>query len=51
MGCTLASAIAAGLAKGLPLIEAVEVAQQYTWDSLSQARKVGGGQLIPMRSL
>ena len=50
-GCTLASAIAAGLAKGLSLIESVEVAQQYTWDSLLQARKVGGGQLIPMRSL
>jgi hydroxymethylpyrimidine/phosphomethylpyrimidine kinase len=48
-GCTLASAIAAGLAKGLPLIEAVETAQQFTWDSLSLARKVGAGQLIPWR--
>ena len=48
-GCTLASAVAAGLAKGLSLIASVEVAQQYTWHSLSQARKVGGGQLIPMR--
>lgn len=50
-GCTLASATAAGLAKGLSLIESVEVAQQYTWRSLSQARKVGGGQLIPLRLL
>ncbi|HFC91453.1 MAG TPA: hydroxymethylpyrimidine/phosphomethylpyrimidine kinase [Leucothrix mucor] len=49
-GCTLASAIAAGVANGLSLIDSVEVAQQYTWDSLSQARKVGGGQLIPLRS-
>ena len=48
-GCTLASATAAGLAKGLPLIEAVEVAQKYTWGSLSQARKIGRGQLIPLR--
>lgn len=28
-GCTLASAIAAELAKGLPLREAVEAASQY----------------------
>ncbi|MCK5917828.1 MAG: hydroxymethylpyrimidine/phosphomethylpyrimidine kinase [Cocleimonas sp.] len=48
-GCTLASAIAAGLAKGLVLVNAVEIAQQYTWDSLSQAHRIGGGQLIPMR--
>jgi hydroxymethylpyrimidine/phosphomethylpyrimidine kinase len=48
-GCTLAAAIAAGLAKGLPLIEAVETAQQFTWDSLSFARKIGTGQLIPLR--
>ena len=48
-GCTLAAAIAAGLAKGLSLIESVEIAQEYTWKSLSQARKIGDGQLIPFR--
>lgn len=48
-GCTLAAAIAAGLARGLSLVEAVEIAQKYTWTSLSQARKIGGGQLIPLR--
>ena len=48
-GCTLASAVAAGLAKGLSLLEAVEIAQKYTWESLSQARKISDGQLIPLR--
>lgn len=48
-GCTIAAAIAAGLAKNLPLVEAVEIAQEYTWNSLLRARKIGNGQLIPLR--
>ncbi|MCK5903101.1 MAG: hydroxymethylpyrimidine/phosphomethylpyrimidine kinase [Cocleimonas sp.] len=48
-GCTLATAVAVGLAKQLPLVEAVAIAQQYTWDSLSRARKIGRGQFIPWR--
>jgi len=48
-GCTIAAAIAAGLAKKLSLIEAVEIAQEYTWGSLVKARKIGHGQLIPLR--
>ena len=48
-GCTLASAVAACLAKGLSLLEAVEIGQKYTWESLSKAQKIGKGQLIPLR--
>lgn len=48
-GCTIAAAVAAGLAKNLSLIDAVEIAQKYTWESLLSARKIGGGQLIPLR--
>lgn len=48
-GCTIAAAIAAGLAKKLSLIDAVEIAQEYTWGSLLRARKIGNGQLIPLR--
>lgn len=48
-GCTLASAIAAMLANGIPLPEAVREAQEYTWQSLSKAFRPGMGQLIPDR--
>ncbi|MCW8907980.1 MAG: hydroxymethylpyrimidine/phosphomethylpyrimidine kinase [Sedimenticola sp.] len=49
-GCTLASAIAAGLARGMPLEEAVSRAQTYTWDSLSAGWRPGKGQHLPDRS-
>jgi hydroxymethylpyrimidine/phosphomethylpyrimidine kinase len=44
-GCTLSSAIAAGLAKGLALAEAVRAAKTYVTDSLaaSQRLHVGSG--------
>ncbi len=44
-GCTLSSAIAAGLAKGLALAEAVRAAKAYVTDSLvaSQRLQVGSG--------
>jgi hydroxymethylpyrimidine/phosphomethylpyrimidine kinase len=48
-GCTLASAIAAGLARGLALHDAVQRAQQYTWDALDKALSTGRCQFTPDR--
>jgi hydroxymethylpyrimidine/phosphomethylpyrimidine kinase len=48
-GCTLASAIAATIANGLPMTEAVRDAQEYTWQTLSSAYRPGMGQQIPDR--
>ncbi len=48
-GCTLAAAIAARIAQGLPLSTAVAQAQDYTWQSLHQANKFGSGQALPNR--
>jgi hydroxymethylpyrimidine/phosphomethylpyrimidine kinase len=48
-GCTLASAIAAALANGLGVPEAVRDAQEYTWQSLAAGFRIGAGQLIPNR--
>ncbi len=48
-GCTLASAIAALLANGLELPEAVREAQEYTWNTLAKAYRPGMGQLLPDR--
>jgi hydroxymethylpyrimidine/phosphomethylpyrimidine kinase len=48
-GCTLASAIAATLANGLEVPEAVREAQEYTWQALSAAFRPGMGQYIPDR--
>jgi hydroxymethylpyrimidine/phosphomethylpyrimidine kinase len=48
-GCTLASAIAAMLANGLDLPEAVREAQEYTWQSLKKAYRPGMGQFLPDR--
>ena len=48
-GCTLASAIAATIANGLPIAEAVRDAQEYTWQALSSAYRPGMGQMIPDR--
>jgi hydroxymethylpyrimidine/phosphomethylpyrimidine kinase len=42
-GCTLSSAIAAGLAKGLSVREAVSTAQDYVGLALQTAPSVGGG--------
>ncbi|AXQ30957.1 hydroxymethylpyrimidine/phosphomethylpyrimidine kinase [Solimonas sp. K1W22B-7] len=50
-GCTLASAIAALLAAGRPLDQALEQAQAYTHGALSRAYPVGAGRLIPGRSI
>ena len=48
-GCTLASAIAASLANGLPLAEGVYEAQEYTWQSLKAGFRPGMGQYLPDR--
>lgn len=48
-GCTLASAIAATLANGLAMEDAVRDAQEYTWQCLKQAFRLGMGQHIPDR--
>ena len=49
-GCTLASAIAAALARGAALPEAVHEGQQFTWRSLAAAYRPGGGQYLPQRA-
>lgn len=48
-GCTLASAIAALLANGLPIEDAVKEAQEYTWQALQFGFRPGMGQHIPDR--
>ena len=48
-GCTLASAIAAELAKGLEPPEAAHAAQRFTWESLAAGFRLGGGQFLPNR--
>jgi hydroxymethylpyrimidine/phosphomethylpyrimidine kinase len=48
-GCTLASAIGALLAKGIPVEQAVRQAQEYTWKSLAAGFSPGHGQAIPDR--
>jgi hydroxymethylpyrimidine/phosphomethylpyrimidine kinase len=42
-GCTLSSAIAAGLAKGLPLADAVRAAKTYLTDALAAASRINIG--------
>jgi hydroxymethylpyrimidine/phosphomethylpyrimidine kinase len=48
-GCTLASALAANLARGLDIGDAVYEAQDYTWQALSHAFRPGMGQYLPDR--
>lgn len=48
-GCTLASSIAAMLAKGIDPISAVEAAQEFTWNSLKAGFRPGKGQYLPDR--
>lgn len=48
-GCTLASAIAAHLAKRQAVPEAAREAQEYTWQTLAAAFRTGAGQLLPNR--
>ncbi|MCW5623626.1 MAG: hydroxymethylpyrimidine/phosphomethylpyrimidine kinase [Burkholderiales bacterium] len=48
-GCTLASALAATVANGLPMPEAVRDAQEFTWQALRSGFRPGMGQYIPDR--
>lgn len=48
-GCTLASAVAAALAHGLEMPQAVHEAQDFTWQALAHAFRPGMGQHIPNR--
>ncbi len=48
-GCTLASALAASIAHGLDVAEAVREAQEYTWQTLKAGFRPGMGQYIPDR--
>ena len=48
-GCTLAAAIAALLANGLSMEDAVHEAQEYTWEALKYGFRPGMGQHIPDR--
>ena len=49
-GCTLAAAIAGYLAHRMPLANAIQQAQQFTWQALNHAERKGFGQHIPNRS-
>ncbi len=48
-GCTLASALAALLARGHDMVTATRHAQDYTWHSLASAARLGQGQYHPDR--
>jgi hydroxymethylpyrimidine/phosphomethylpyrimidine kinase len=48
-GCTLASALAANLARGMEIGDAVYEAQDYTWHALSHGFRPGMGQFLPDR--
>lgn len=48
-GCTLASALAATMARGLDIADAVREAQDYTWHTLQFGFRPGMGQFIPDR--
>ena len=50
-GCTLSACLAARLALGDPVRSAVETAQEYTWQTLKNARRIGKSQLHPRRFL
>jgi hydroxymethylpyrimidine/phosphomethylpyrimidine kinase len=48
-GCTLAAALASGLARGLAVHDAAARAFDFTWNSLKNAFRPGRGQFIPRR--
>ena len=48
-GATLATSIAAYLAHGLRLVDAVEQGQHFTWHTLAASRRLGMGSSIPNR--
>ena len=48
-GCTLSSAIAARLATGFAVPEAVRAAQEFTWHTLASGFRPAAGQFLPDR--
>ena len=48
-GCTVAAAVAAGLARGTSPCTAVAEAQQFTHDAISSGYRIGAGQFVPDR--
>ncbi|MDJ0805356.1 MAG: hydroxymethylpyrimidine/phosphomethylpyrimidine kinase [Gammaproteobacteria bacterium] len=48
-GCTLAAAVAASLARGCTIIDAVRLAQAFTWESLHRGFRTGRCQSLPDR--
>jgi hydroxymethylpyrimidine/phosphomethylpyrimidine kinase len=48
-GSTLSAAITAYVAHGFDLLEALQQGQQFTWQALANAQRVGQGCLIPDR--
>lgn len=48
-GCTLAAAAAAAVAQGMNVADAVKRAQEFTFDALQRAQRLGRGQPIPYR--
>lgn len=48
-GSTFSAALAATIANGLPMAEAVRDAQEYTWQALKLAYRPGMGQQVPDR--
>ena len=48
-GCTLAASIASLIAQGIPILEAIADAQEYTWHSLAAAYQSGLDQYNPDR--
>ncbi len=48
-GCTLTASIAARIALGSTITDAVAQAQEYTWQTLQRANSFGSGQSIPNR--
>lgn len=48
-GCTLASALAAMLARGLAMPEAAFAAEEFTWHALRAGFRAGSGQRLPDR--
>jgi hydroxymethylpyrimidine/phosphomethylpyrimidine kinase len=42
-GCTLSAALAAGLGRGWPLLEAARRAKRFVWDGLAHGFPLGGG--------
>lgn len=49
-GCTLAAAVAAGLAQGLPLGVVIDEAQRFAFEALNRGFCPGQGQFLPKRS-